>query len=124
MVSDPDAVLTANQVYYITMQLPSGCVTTDTLSALIIAKDVVYIPSAFTPNGDGKNDLFVIAGINNYPGSSLAVYDRWGKRVYFSSSYNNDWDGGELSPGTYVYMLQVKMGEAYQFKKGFVEIIR
>lgn len=123
-VMDPDATLTGDQAYAVTITLASGCVMTDTLQVDMIAPDVVYIPSAFTPNGDGHNDLFVIAGLNNYPGSALMVFNRWGNRVYTSSSYNNDWDGGDQPPGTYVYVLQVKFPDRYELKKGWLEIIR
>ena len=125
VVSDPLATLTAAQEYNIIMTFISGCVTTDTLTVNVIPMDVIYIPNAFTPNGDGKNDLFVIAGITSYPGSSLAIYDRWGKQVYFASSYQNNWNGGNLQAGTYIYVLQLKIPDGpTRLKKGFVEIIR
>jgi gliding motility-associated-like protein len=123
-ISDPVATLTASQVYYVTITTVSACSTTDTLQVRVIPKDLVYIPNAFSPNGDSRNDLFVIVGINNYPGSVLEIFDRWGKRVYFSPNYQNNWDGGGLPVGTYVYVLQLNTGNGSKLYKGFLVLLR
>ncbi|TDX01798.1 PKD domain-containing protein [Dinghuibacter silviterrae] len=124
LVVDPTALLTAPQAYTIAMTMPTGCVTTDTLRVDLIGADVVYIPGGFTPNGDGRNDLFVIAGLNNYPGSSLAVFDRWGKKVYYSSDYQNNWDGGGVMAGTYVYVLELKIPNGGKEYRGTLVVMR
>ena len=106
------------------------------------------IPSAFTPNGDGINDLFVIrldGGSDNpgnnsnsrritesgdeiplntyYKSTELVVFNRWGRIVYQSNNYQNDWDGGGLSDGTYFYVLKCKgLKEEIQYQ-GAVMII-
>ncbi len=123
-ISDPVATLTVSQQYYITLNPNSACSSTDTLLVRVIPKDLVYIPNAFTPNGDNHNDRFVIVGINNYPGSKLEVFDRWGKEVYFSANYQNDWDGGIQPVGTYVYALLLNTGNGTKLYKGFVVLIR
>jgi gliding motility-associated-like protein len=123
-VSDPSALLTGQQLYTIAMTFPTGCVTTDTLRVDLIPKNLVYIPNTFTPNGDGHNDLFVIAGLNNYPGSSLAVFDRWGKQVYFASAYQNNWDGGGQPQGVYVYVLELKYEGGGKIYRGTLTMVR
>ena len=104
------------------------------------------IPSAFTPNGDGINDTFVIRldGGSDTPGgdtrgsmdagnekplntyyksTELVVFNRWGRIVYQSKDYQNDWDGGGLSDGTYFYVLKCRgLKEEIQYQ-GAVMII-
>ena len=78
-----------------------------------------YIPNVFTPNGDGKNDVFEVKGLPE--NSRLRVYDRWGSRVYFEENYNNGWTGGKQADGTYYYELET---ENQGTKKGWIQIIR
>ncbi len=75
------------------------------------------IPDGFSPNGDGKNDRFVIPEVVPYE-AQLKVWNRWGDIVFESNAYNNEWDGtcqsdrcmgkGDLPDGTYFYTLVVK----------------
>ncbi len=95
------------------------------------------IPEGFTPDGDLINDLFVIPGIENYPGNELIVFNRWGNKVYEIMDYDNTWNGTmnvgiqltsntELPTGTYYYILDTKdetIGEKGVFQ-GFVYIQR
>lgn len=59
----------------------------------------MFVPTAFTPNGDGTNDLFVIKGFGlidpeaNNDGFQVLLYNRWGERVYQSNDWNDGWDG-------------------------------
>ncbi len=83
-----------------------------------------FIPSVITPNGDGKNDKFTILGINQFPGSELIIYNRWGNVVFQSKDYKNDWDGKGLNEGTYYYTLNLKTTSGSQRMAGWVEILR
>jgi gliding motility-associated-like protein len=79
-------------------------------SVLITVNDLL-IPSGFSPNGDMDNDLLVINGLLDRPGSSLIIFNRWGNEVYSNNNYENDWDGsgkdGSLLPDdTYFMILQ------------------
>jgi gliding motility-associated-like protein len=79
----------------------------------------VFIPSVFTPNGDGANDMFVIPGIEEYEDNTLMIYDRNGNLVFNKAPYKNDFDGmtngttfltsrdGLLPTGTYYYVLSI-----------------
>lgn len=79
-----------------------GC--TDTVAVTVIPPGIV-IPNIFTPNNDGKNDVFKIAGLESYPGSQLLIFNRWGNEVYQAGDYLNNWDGSGLAEGTYYYVL-------------------
>lgn len=84
----------------------------------------LFIPNVFTPNGDGKNDKFKIVGLENYPNSAIAIYNRWGNEVYHSTNYQNDWDGAGLNEGTYYYVLKLRTGSETKDYKGWVGLMR
>lgn len=103
--ADPTTTVTGlntQGIYHFVFTNASGCM--DTTEVSVNSADMI-IPNIFTPNGDGKNDLFVIKGLASYPGSQLLVFNRWGNEVYQSDDYQNNWDGGGLAEGTYYYVL-------------------
>ncbi len=59
----------------------------------VVAPIPLDIPNAFTPNGDGWNDLFVIQGLKDDDLNSLVIFNRWGSVIYEAQPYQNDWDG-------------------------------
>jgi gliding motility-associated-like protein/uncharacterized repeat protein (TIGR01451 family) len=86
----------------------------------------------FTPNNDGKNDLFRIDCIESYPNNELKVFNRYGALVYSKVHYENDWNGtanvsgvinrGDMLPtGTYFYVITIGDGTV---KKGWLSIMR
>lgn len=91
---------------------------------VIIYVNDFEIPQAITPNGDGKNDYFVIHGIEN-PENEVQIFNRWGQLVYEAINYQNDWygvdhSGAELSNDTYFYVIT--MGD--EMYDGYVVIKR
>ncbi len=80
-----------------------------------------------TPNGDGRNDTWIIKNIEQYPNNTVKVMDRSGNVVYSAKNYNNDWGGtynnGPLAQGTYYYVVDFGEGEDLVFK-GFITIVR
>ncbi|MGE7774814.1 Calx-beta domain-containing protein [Chitinophaga sp. NPDC101104] len=84
----------------------------------------LFIPNVITPNGDGKNEKFIIGGLEKFPGSTLLIFNRWGAQVYQSRDYHNDWTGSGLSQGTYFYILEVREPAGMKKYKGWVMIIR
>jgi gliding motility-associated-like protein len=78
---------------------------------VLIRINNLIIPTLITPNMDGKNDFFVIKGIDTFRKTRLSIFNRWGARVYMTDNYANNWDGrddkGNLLPeDTYYYILQ------------------
>ncbi|WP_101749394.1 gliding motility-associated C-terminal domain-containing protein [Flagellimonas pacifica] len=77
----------------------------------------LLIPAqAFTPNGDGNNEAWVIPGIDNYPNNKVSVYNRWGHVVFSANSYRNNWEGfyksrnEKLPAGSYLYIIDLGDG--------------
>jgi gliding motility-associated-like protein len=93
----------------------------------------LLVPEGFSPNNDGKNDVFVISHPNNVVVEELAVYNRWGALVYLKKNYENDWDGKvnqgllvgnnkSLPDGTYFYSL--KLSGITKAKVGYLTLAR
>ena len=130
-VSKPKSTTT----YTLTAYNADGCKATDTVSLrLICGKNLVYIPSAFSPNNDNLNDRFTINGSGVKIIRSVIIYSRWGKVVFERKNINvndrsNSWDGfynGEPMPvGAYVYSIQTECeaGEIFEYR-GNVMIVR
>ena len=53
----------------------------------------IFIPSGFSPNGDGINDFWQIVGIDKYPNNTVYIFNRLGVKVFSSINYKNDWNG-------------------------------
>ncbi len=77
--------------------------------------DSLFIPNAFTPNGDGEHDVFDILNTKAYSTYHLEIFNRWGQLVFESSSTDSDWDGkrnGKMLPqATYYYVLNLGLSE-------------
>ncbi len=89
-----------------------GCAENGTITLVEPSADAI-LPTGFSPNGDGKNDVYKITGIESFKDNSLAVFNRWGVEVFSISNYNNQWDGhssngDELPDGTYFVVFKGK----------------
>jgi gliding motility-associated-like protein len=108
ILENPIHTFTAVRSYDVTLHVTgnNGCV--DSLTQVIDVKEVqLVIPNVFTPNGDGINDTFVITDLDKYISNSFVVYTRWGKKVYEKNNYiSGEWDGRNLSDGTYYFVLK------------------
>ncbi|MBL0055333.1 MAG: gliding motility-associated C-terminal domain-containing protein [Chitinophagaceae bacterium] len=75
----------------------------------------LYVPNAFSPNGDGKNDNWYIPALGAYPDFELSVFNRFGQKVFESRKDNRPWDGrmkgSDLPVGTYVYFIRLNVGD-------------
>ena len=75
-----------------------------------------------TPNRDGLNDVLTIANAGLYPGNQLSIFNRWGKQVYQTTNYRNDWGGDDkISAGVYYYLFKLPDGTQ---NKGWFEVVR
>ncbi len=103
--------------YTVKVANSGGCPFTDSVQVYACPPSDVYIPNAFTPNGDDVNDSFKVYNLNSVY-YQLSVYNRWGERVFFSNDPNKAWDGTyESTPApegvynwTLVYRLNTSEG--------------
>lgn len=99
----------------------------DTVQVTIKSTDLLYVPSAFTPNGDDKNDLFNALGIvSDY---TMEIFNRWGERVFRTNSLQSGWNGqykGVLQPnGIFVYLIRYKTSHnILKQQTGTISLIR
>jgi gliding motility-associated-like protein len=95
-----------NKTYQVTLLAlnPNGC-NTRVRKDVQIPAPPIEPPNAITPNGDGINDTFEVAEA----GSKLQIWNRWGKRIFKSDNYKNDW-GKDVAAGTYYYLLENPSG--------------
>ena len=110
-------------------QSAGGCLDTATLFVAVDPnlKDF-FIPNAFSPNGDGTNDVFKVYG-SSVRDVTLRVYNQWGELIFESKNAQNGWDGTwkgrPQTVGVYVYVAQVTFYNNVSIKrKGTVELIR
>ena len=121
---------TAGTYTVILYAMNGSCMSSDTL-IIVVKQGLGVIPEIFTPNGDGKNDVFDIKGLDAYPKNSLHVFNRWGNPVYSAEPYNNDWNGnpneagktgsGKLPSGTYYYILDLGDDQKTIYR-GFIQL--
>lgn len=83
----------------------------------------VTVPNVFTPNKDDFNEFFYIEALDFFPGSKLTILNRWGKVIYESLDYRNDWDGGDVVEGAYFYILELNDGKGSALK-GVITLLR
>ncbi|MBQ3989653.1 MAG: gliding motility-associated C-terminal domain-containing protein, partial [Bacteroidales bacterium] len=134
-IYNPIATPSENTLFTVEFHDGNNCIAIDTVS--VIVKEVIcsdpyiFVPNAFTPNGDGQNDFFKPF----YPETLVtevyfAVYDRWGSIVYETDNiradgWNGTYKGKQLAPDVYVFWLKAKCinGEEYEHR-GNVTLIR
>jgi gliding motility-associated-like protein len=108
----------------------SGCIEDVKVLVTVIPQHQLYIPNAFTPNGNGTNDVWEIFGNKKaWKAVDAQIFDRWGEKIFESTDINFTWDGkyrGQLvEPGVYVYTVKVTFVDGNTVSnKGSITIIR
>lgn len=107
-----------------------GCVNKDSVLITVIYNNILDLPTAFSPNGDGVNDVFrIVRWLNVSSLTEFAVYNRWGQRVFFSNSLTDGWDGTfqgrSADVGVYVWFITLRTGDDKVVSlKGNVTLLR
>ena len=111
-------------LYTLIVTSGDGCVDSTQVKVTVLKKPVV--PNAFSPNGDGINDTWVIKYLDSYPGAEVSVFNRYGQMVFHSLGYTRAWDGtlngNPLPVATYYWIINPKNGRAQM--NGSVTILR
>jgi gliding motility-associated-like protein len=128
-IADPVATLPKDQTYGLTVKNDDGCVANDTLHIKVFEHLDIYVPSAFTPNGDGRNDVLHIIAPGLRELSYFRVYNRWGQTVFETRDLLKGWDGrinGQVPvTGAYVWIMKgISYLDGVVEKKGTVTLIR
>jgi gliding motility-associated-like protein len=117
-------------VYWLQVKDNNNCTGKDTI--VVNPKDCMkgfYIPSAFTPNGDGRNDIFRPMLFGNVKRYQFAVYNRWGEVIYLTTELSKGWNGkfdsSTQDTNVFVWSCTFQLeGEEIKTEKGTVVLIR
>lgn len=109
--AEPTTLTEVDLTYTLLVTDTNGCTYTD--SILIVYAPNIDIPSGFTPNGDGSNDVWNIRLLEKFPNASVQIYNRWGQLLYeqpngYTVPWNGKYDGKDLPIGTYYYIIDLK----------------
>jgi gliding motility-associated-like protein len=115
--------------YYITVfDNETGCSAVDSMTVFVDNLIDIYLPSAFSPNGDGFNDVLFLRG-HGIVEFNLRIYDRWGALIFETDDLERGWDGTlydkKCEQGTYVYILNYTLRkQAPKTEKGNILLVR
>jgi len=119
------------QEFIVTGTTENGCINSDTIKIIVEPKPTIIFPTAFSPNNDGQNDIFIPSYSLIESLIEFSVFNRWGQQIYTTSGdFSNGWDGtqnGKKQPvGVYSYYLIAKEFDSDKeiLKRGNVTLIR
>lgn len=134
--TEPNTTITPDfsMTYTLSFTDDNFCTTVDTLNVKVIDPDTldcreVFLPKAFTPNGDELNDVYGISNPQVVPNLiAFEIYDRWGSRVFATDSAFDTWDGSflgqPLNAGVFVYRLEFSCNSEVISQTGTITMIR
>ena len=112
----------------------AGCIAQSTINVKVVRRNEIHVPSGFSPNNDGQNDLLVIFGTKGAEIERFEIFDQWGELLYLSNYHpvndtNFGWDGtfnGATMPnGTYIWQGKVRyIDGTIRFEKGAFTLLR
>ena len=120
--------VTDSDIYYVLVTDENNC-TDSSENAIVhmLGRTELYIPTAFSPNGDDHNELFVIHA-NNINSYNIKIYNKWGDELFVSDTIYKYWDGtfesNKVQQGTYFYIVEVVGEDENLFlKSGLIEVL-
>lgn len=104
-----------------------GCMSSTTNCAEVVRNEIIYIPNAFSPNGDFVNNTLKVKG-ENFDLLNFEIYDRWGELLFKTDEVTTGWDGNykgkPMEVGTYFYMVEYSANGKFKMLKGDIALIR
>jgi|GEM_PF-559451 len=126
VLSPTTAQLTADKTFTLTVKNDKQC--TAAASAVVTINRALAMPNAFSPNGDGVNDLFRIPPGIYFQLDDFSIFDRWGARVFSSRDLSRGWDGmvggHPAAAGVFIYFIRGRDRNGPLFVKGHVVLVR
>lgn len=115
-----------NTTYEVLVTNANGCVSSKSISIEVNEDYKVNATNILTPDGDGKNDKWVIKNLDMYPQNEVKIFDLAGRLIFSKKNYENEWDGTfngfPLAEDTYYYIIDFGPNKAK--KKGFITIVK
>lgn len=103
---DPDTV-----TYVVRIESDFGCFGFDTVAVKVVGQASIFVPTGFSPNGDGRNETLRPIGIGYRDINGFRVYNRWGEQVFYTTKFDEGWDGtwkGQKAEiGVYYWFLEI-----------------
>jgi len=120
-LADPTIII----IYLVSVMSSDGCVDQDVVVVSVNAE--LIIPTGFSPDNDGINDVWELVNIHLYPEVEVSVFNRWGNQLFFSKGYNEPWDGtyeGQVMPtASYYFVIDLNSVLVEQPITGIVSVI-
>jgi gliding motility-associated-like protein len=121
--------VTQPSIYWLRIRDQNGCFSSDTISVVENHICGTFIPSGFTPNNDGLNDVFKPVITGNLISYKFSIYNRWGQKIFESTDLQKGWDGSlkhePLKTDVFVWMCEYQLaGKPVVQKRGTVTLIR
>jgi gliding motility-associated-like protein len=102
---------TGGTFYWYVSQMYKTCESAKDTIAVIVSQDEcnydVKMHNVITPNGDGKNDKWIVENLELYPNTTVQIFDKLGDKVFESTNYQNNWEGDALPSGMYYYLVKL-----------------
>jgi gliding motility-associated-like protein len=128
-IVNPLANLTVPVTFILSGIDENGCRNIDSIHVGVDYTDAVFVPSAFSPNGDGKNDIFKVGSISFQKVQEFRIFNRWGQEIFSTTDPKKGWDGTfngqpqEMGVYNYIIRLAYPDGKIETYK-GSVTLIR
>jgi gliding motility-associated-like protein len=126
---NPIAAPKETTTYVVSGRDTNGCVYRDSVRVVVNYLNTLLVPTGFTPNGDGRNDVFKIVNVSFQRLMEFRVFNRWGQEVFSTTDINSGWDGtwrGEPQEvGNYQYLIRIGFPDGrVETYKGDVALVR